>query len=289
MSAFFAPAKLNLFLHVVGRRADGYHLLESVFQLLDYGDTLEIGLAADGVVRRMGDVPGVPESDDLAIRAARALKQASGSEKGAEIAVAKRIPMGGGLGGGSSDAATVLLALNRLWELGYSRVQLGEIGLKLGADVPFFLFGRNAFATGIGEALAEVALPERWFVVLQPRAQVPTVEVFRAPELTRNTKSVKMADFSTGEWSFPRSRFANDLEAVAGARYPAVAGALEWLKSHDGGAEITARMTGSGACVFAAFGSQFEADRVFAGRPAEVGGFVAKSLARHPLHSCAPD
>jgi 4-diphosphocytidyl-2-C-methyl-D-erythritol kinase len=223
------------------------------------------------------------------MRAAHALKQASGSRQGAEIGIAKRIPMGGGLGGGSSDAATVLLALNHLWGLSLSRAQLAAIGVKLGADVPFFLFGRAAFAAGIGEQLTELALPERWFVVLQPPAQVPTAEIFRAPELTRNTKSVKIADFSTDEWSFPRNRYANDLEAVAGARYPAVARAALWLKSHDGAAGVTARMTGSGACVFAAFGSESEADRVFAGRPADVGGFVAKSLARHPLAAYAPD
>jgi 4-diphosphocytidyl-2-C-methyl-D-erythritol kinase len=289
MQTYPAPAKVNLFLHVVGRRDDGYHLLESAFQLLDFGDSLAIGLAADGEIRRIGEVPGVAEADDLAVRAAHALKQAAGVREGAEIALSKRIPLGGGLGGGSSDAATVLLALNRLWGLSYTRAQLAAVGIKLGADVPFFLFGRSAYAAGIGEQLTEVPLPQRWFVVLAPRAQVPTAEIFRAPELTRNTKSVKIEDFSADEWSFPRSRYANDLEAVAGARYPAVARAALWLKGHDGAAQVTARMTGSGACVFAAFGSEIEARRVFAGRPADVGGFVAKSLARHPLLAYAPD
>ena len=287
MPAFFAPAKVNLFLHVVGRRADGYHLLESVFQLLDFGDTLEISVRADGLLRRVNEVPGVPEADDLAMRAARALREAFGSGQGADISVTKRIPMGGGLGGGSSDAATVLLALNHLWDLRLERAQLAQIGVKLGADVPFFIFGESAFITGIGEQMAPVALPERWFVVLQPQAMVPTAEIFRSPDLTRNTKSVKMLDFSTGDYSFARSSFANDLEPVAGLKYPAVAEAVEWLKSHAAHAQVTARMTGSGACVFAAFASEHEARAVYMQRPAQLGGFVAKSLARHPLHDLA--
>lgn len=287
MPAYFAPAKVNLFLHVVGRRADGYHLLESVFQLLDFGDTLEIGTRADGVVRRINQVPGVAPADDLAVRAALALQQAAGTGQGADIEVTKRIPMGGGLGGGSSDAASVLLALNRLWNLGLNRQQLARIGVKLGADVPFFIFGQSAFVTGIGEQMAPLDLPERWFVVLQPQAQVPTVEIFRSPDLTRNTNSVKIADFSTGDFSFPREHYANDLEAVAGLQYPAVAEAVRWLRNHAAHASVTARMTGSGACVFAAFASADEAAAVYARRPAELGGFVAKSLARHPLHDLA--
>jgi len=287
MNSFFAPAKLNLFLHVVGRRADGYHLLESVFQLLDFGDTLEIAVRADGAIRRVGEVAGVAEADDLAIRAAHALRQAAGATQGADIAVQKRIPMGGGLGGGSSDAASVLLALNHLWDLHLPRAQLAAIGLKLGADVPFFVHGQNAFATGVGEQLASVELPPRWFVVLKPAVAVPTAEIFRAPNLTRDTKSVKMLDFPAGGWSFPQSRFANDLQPVALARYPAVAQALQWLGRHDGRAAITARMTGSGACVFSAFEAQSDARGVFEARPRELEGFVARGLARHPLAGLA--
>jgi len=289
LKPYFAPAKLNLFLHVVGRRADGYHLLESVFQLLDFGDTLEIAVRADGAIRRVNDLPGVPQAEDLVVRAALALQGACGTALGAEIAVTKRIPMGGGLGGGSSDAAGVLLALNQLWNLRLNRAQLSAIGVKLGADLPFFIFGQNAFATGIGEQLAPLDLPRRWFVVLKPPVSVPTVEVFRAPDLTRNTKSVKITDFPADGLSFPQARFWNDLQAVVFSRYPAVARAAAWLRSHDGGAAITARMSGSGACVFSAFDSETEARRVYAGRPAELQGFVAPGLARHPLADFAAD
>jgi 4-diphosphocytidyl-2-C-methyl-D-erythritol kinase len=289
MTSYFAPAKVNLFLHVVGRRADGYHLLESVFQLLDFGDRIEIAPRADGVVRRVTDIPGVPHEEDLVIRAARALQAATGCARGADIGVTKRLPMGGGLGGGSSDAATVLLALNRLWSLGLDRAKLMAIGLKLGADVPFFLFGRNAFAAGIGEQLQAVDLPSRWFVVLKPPASVPTVEIFRAPDLTRNTNSVKIADFPAGEWSFPQTRFANDLQPVAFDRYPVVAQAARWLAQHDAIAAITARMTGSGACVFSAFANEDMARRVYAERPAQYAGFVARDLQRHPLADYAED
>ncbi|HEY4373193.1 MAG TPA: 4-(cytidine 5'-diphospho)-2-C-methyl-D-erythritol kinase [Burkholderiales bacterium] len=287
MTPYPAPAKLNLFLHVVGRRADGYHLLESVFQLLDFGDTLEIAAREDGVIRRVTEVPGVPEEEDLVIRAAKALQAATGSPQGADIAVHKRIPMGGGLGGGSSDAATVLLALNDQWKLGLTRAQLIAIGVKLGADVPFFLYGRNAFAAGIGEELTALDLPPRWFVVLKPPVSVPTVEIFRDQNLTRNTKSVKILDFPAGGWSFPQTQFGNDLQPVAVARYPAVAQAVDWLSAYDSQAEITARMTGSGACVFAAFDDESKAREICEARPRELTGFVARGLARHPLAGLA--
>ena len=289
MHSFAAPAKLNLFLHVVGRRADGYHLLESVFQLLDFGDTLEIGVRADGEVRRTSALAGVPEEADLVVRAARALKEAAGVELGAEISVIKRIPMGGGLGGGSSDAATVLLALNRLWQLDLPRAALARIGVSLGADVPFFIFGRNAFARGIGEDLLAVDLPVRWYAVLVPPVEVPTAAIFRSPELTRNSESVKIADFSAGAWSFPGSLFRNDLEPVACAGFEAVLRSLRWLRGFDAKAAISARMSGSGACVFAAFGSRQEAEAVVAGCPADCRGFVARGLAEHPLLDYAHD
>lgn len=289
MQAFAAPAKLNLFLHVVGRRADGYHLLESVFQLLDYCDTVQIEVRRDGQLRRVSDLPGVPEEADLVVRAARALQEATGVALGADIAVVKRIPMGGGLGGGSSDAATVLLALNRLWHLDLPRAALARIGVSLGADVPFFIFGRNAFARGIGEDLLAVDLPARWFAVLVPPVEVPTAAIFRSPELTRNSDSVKIADFSAGAWSFPGRQFRNDLEPVACAGFEAVSRSLRWLRKFDAKAAISARMSGSGACVFAAFGSREEADAVVAGCPADCTGFVARGLDAHPLSGHAYD
>ncbi len=286
---FAAPAKLNLFLHVTGRRADGYHLLESVFQLIDFGDTVDIGVRTDGVVSRSSDLPGVAEGADLVVRAALALKAASGSAQGADIAVTKRIPLGGGLGGGSSDAATTLLALNRLWGLDWPRRELARIGLTLGADVPFFIFGRTAFACGIGEELVAVAPPPRWHAILVPPVAVPTAAVFRAPELTRNSESVKMADFSAGAWGFPGRQFRNDLESVACARFEQVARALSWLHRFDADAAITARMSGSGACVFSAFEAQERAAAVVAARPADCGGILALGLAQHPLLDWARD
>jgi 4-diphosphocytidyl-2-C-methyl-D-erythritol kinase len=286
---YFAPAKLNLFLHVVGRRADGYHLLESVFQLLDVGDDVEIAVRPDGLVRRSRPIDGVPEDGDLTIRAARALKEATGCALGAEIGVTKRLPQGGGLGGGSSDAATVLLALNRLWGLDLPRAELAGIGLRLGADVPFFVFGRNAFARGVGEELLAVDLPVRWYAVVTPPCQVPTAAIFRAPELTRNSVSVKIADFSAGAWEFPIPQFRNDLEPVARGQFAAVAQVLEWLRGFDAQASLSARMTGSGASVFAGFGSAEAARQVVDARPAGCGGFVARGLDAHPLCGYARD
>lgn len=283
MDAFFAPAKLNLFLHVTGRRADGYHLLETVFQLIDFGDTVRLAVRPDGRICRANALAGIPEAEDLAVRAAQLLKSETGCALGVDIEIEKRIPAGGGLGGGSSDAATVLLALNRLWNLGLGRARLMQLGLKLGADVPFFIFGRNAFATGVGEELQALELPSHSFVVLKPQVEVPTAAIFRSPELTRNAKSVKIADFSAGAWSFAQPAFRNDLEPVAMAQFPEVARALVWLGRHDADAAIKARMTGSGACVFAGFEHLAAAQAVFAQRPAGLGGFVAHGLARHPL------
>ncbi len=287
--SFVAPAKINLFLHVVGRRADGYHLLESVFQLLDFGDTLDIAVRSDGVLRRVLDLPGVAAEDDLVMRAAQLLKRHGGTTLGADLALTKRIPIGGGLGGGSSDAATTLLALNRLWGLRLPRAELARLGLTLGADVPFFIFGRNAFARGIGEKLVPVELPTRWYVVLVPPCSVQTAAIFRSPDLTRNSKSVKIEDFPAGGWSFPVSKFRNDLEPVVCAQFPAVGRALSWLGGFDPGALNAARMSGSGACVFAAFDSRDKAHAVLAQKPADCGGFVASGLARHPLMDFAGD
>jgi 4-diphosphocytidyl-2-C-methyl-D-erythritol kinase len=270
-----APAKLNLFLHVVGRRADGYHLLQSVFTLIDRADRIRVAVRDDGAIRRVNDVAGVPVDDDLAVRAARALRAASGKPLGADIEIEKRIPMGGGLGGGSSDAATVLRVLNRLWGLDLSPVELAAIGARLGADVPFFLSGRPAWVEGVGERLATIDLAVRWYVVLVPPVHVPTPVVYAAPELTRNTEALKMEDFSA---RLHDSRLRNDLEPVVVSRYPCVGEHLAWLARHG-----KARMTGSGGCVFAAFASREEADRVMEKLPQGMQGFIARGLDDHPL------
>ena len=267
-----APAKLNLFLHVVGRRADGYHLLQTAFRMLDWGDSLSFALRADGAVRRTTEVAGVSEEQDLVVRAGRLLQQASGSRLGADIAIDKRLPMGGGLGGGSSDAATTLIALNRLWGSGLSRAALAKLGLQLGADVPFFIFGRDAFAEGVGEELQPLTLPPTWYVVIAPPVVVPTAEIFRAEELTRDTGPIRITDFAA-------STTRNDLQAVACNRYPEVGAAIEWLAQF-----APARMTGSGACVFAEVGSEMEANDVVGKCPAPMRAWKARSLARHPLY-----
>jgi 4-diphosphocytidyl-2-C-methyl-D-erythritol kinase len=273
-----APAKLNLFLHVVGRRDDGYHLLQSVFQLIDLSDVLHFDLRDDAVIMRVTNVPEVPASDDLIVRAAQLLAdvmtQRGGKPAGVNIAIEKHIPMGGGLGGGSSDAATTLIALNHLWRAGMTRSELMALGLQLGADVPFFLLGKNAFVEGIGEQLTAVPTPPTWFVVIHPGISVPTPVIFSAPELTRNTKAVKIADFSGGPLGFGK----NDLQAVAARAFPPVADAVEWLSGFGEG-----RMTGSGACVFAAFASESEADAVLQRVPAEWRVWKARTLAAHPM------
>ena len=270
-TSYPAPAKLNLFLHVVGRRADGYHLLQSVFRFLDHGDRLRFGIRPDGAILRTSELPGVAPEKDLCVRAARLLQQATGCRQGVEISLEKILPLGGGLGGGSSDAATTLLALNRLWGVDLSRLQLQELALKLGADVPVFVFGESAFAEGVGEQLRRIVLPPAWYVVLVPPVQVPTAEVFASAELTRNTPAIRPEDFAAGQGR-------NDLEPVVCRNYPQVAECLSWLKTFG-----DARMTGSGACVFAAFPAEEDARRVFALKPAAMGGFVARGVDRHPL------
>ena len=272
--AFPAPAKLNLFLHVTGRRADGYHLLQSVFRFIDRTDTVHLTLRDDGRVVRETDLPGVPEERDLTVRAARLLQPHAPAGAGVGIRVDKVLPMGGGLGGGSSDAATVLLALNRLWQVNLSRPALQALGLQLGADVPVFVFGQTAFAEGVGEILHPVSAPPAWYVVLTPPVAVPTAAVFAAPELTRDTPRLRIAPFSTGVGR-------NDLQPVVLQRYPDVACHLEWLAQFG-----EARMTGSGACVFATFGTEAAAHEVLARLPATMQGFVAQGLDRHPLYDC---
>ena len=248
-----APAKLNLFLHIVGRRADGYHLLQTAFRFIDLADTLHFERRTDGVIERAYDLPGVAPQDDLIVRAARTLQQATGTSHGARIGLVKRIPQGGGLGGGSSDAATALIALNRLWSTGLSRRELMALALPLGADVPVFVFGQPAFAQGVGEELAAVALPEAGYLVAQPDASVPTAAIFGAPDLTRDTKPVKIADFL----AYPKAGFGkNDLEPAAFARYPEILRCRMWLE-----AQLAApvRMSGSGACLFVEFATQAQA------------------------------
>lgn len=268
---YAAPAKLNLFLHVIGRRADGYHLLQTALRFIDYGDELGFSVRDDGVVRRVTELAGVPAEADLCVRAARLLKNRARSSLGVDIELVKRLPMGGGLGGGSSDAATTLIVLNRLWQTGLARAQLQELALELGADVPLFVFGRSAFAEGIGERLAALQLPPAWYLVLVPETAVSTAEIFSAPELTRNTNAITIAAFSVGQGR-------NDLEAVVCRRYPQVARHLEWLRQYG-----DARMTGSGACVFCGFETEAQAQRVLSELPADMRGFVARGLDRHPL------
>lgn len=281
-----APAKLNLFLHVTGRRADGYHLLQTVFRLIDLQDTVHLRCRQDNKIVRLSALEGVPAEHDLTVRAARWLQQYSGTSLGVEIALEKKIPMGGGLGGGSSNAATVLLGLNRLWSLNLSRDVLAEGGRQLGADVPVFIHGHNAFAEGIGEQLQALVLPERWYVVVQPNASVPTAEIFQAPELTRDTKPIKMAVFPDSKAFAPAEAFdayRNDLEPCAFSRYPVVAQtahlmqqALESLPEAASGKKRV-RMSGSGACLFVEYNTQAAA--LLASE--KIGATIAKCASQH--------
>ena len=282
-----APAKLNLFLHVIGRRPDGYHLLQTVLQLVDHCDYLDFSLRMDGLIQRATEVPGVMPDEDLTVRAARLLQESAQARwgkslPGVDITINKRLPLGGGLGGGSSDAATTLIALNYLWQTGFSRMELMTLGLKLGADVPFFLFGQNAFAEGVGEVLTPLETGESWHVVIEPGVSVPTASIFAAPDLTRNTKPVKITDFSPGvvlAGGFGR----NDLQPVVARRFEPVAAALKWLAQHG-----EARMTGSGACVFCAFPDELAADAVLRNVPQHWKTWKARAIARHPMHALLP-
>jgi 4-diphosphocytidyl-2-C-methyl-D-erythritol kinase len=267
-----APAKVNLFLHVTGRRADGYHTLESLFALIDLCDTIALAPRDDGTIVRENDVAGVAADDDLAVRAARALQREARVDRGVTLRVDKRIPMGAGLGGGSSDAASVLLALNRLWSLDWPRARLVALARSLGADVPFFVGGRNAIARGIGDDLNAVTLPSRWLVLMRPDAHVSTSDVFASPQLTRDTPSAKIDVFSE---SYGR----NDLAPVTAAKFPQVADALR--SAGD------ARMTGSGACVFMSFATRADAEEAMIALPRSGETFLARTLDRHPLASFA--
>ena len=284
-----APAKLNLFLHVIGRRADGYHLLQTVFRFIDFSDELTFLQRSDAAIRLESPLPGVPEEANLIVRAARALQAAARVERGVTIRVTKRIPMGGGLGGGSSDAATTLLALDRLWDTGIGRDRLAALGLALGADVPVFVHGHNAFAEGVGERLTPLDLPPRWYLVLVPQVSVPTGEIFADPTLTRDTeKTTITAFFAAGQQGGETGRHdhfgrndvfgRNDLEAIVRARFPEVAWHLDWLQT-----VAAARLTGSGACVFAEFMNESAARSAAARMPGWMTGFVARGFERHPL------
>ena len=263
-----SPAKLNLFLHVTGRRPDGYHSLQTVFQLLNWGDDMRFEWRASPDITLSGDTDDIAPEDNLILRAAKLICP---SDQGAHVHVRKRIPRGGGLGGGSSNAATTLLALNRLWELGLSLDALLRIGEPMGADVPVFIQGQNAWAEGIGEELTPLSLPRRWFVVAQPDCMVSTAEIFAHPELTRQTPPITVQAFFSGGGR-------NDLQPVVESRYPEVQRAVEWLKEHS----ANARMTGSGACVFASLESEQEAHDIAAQAPVGLAVIVAEGLARLP-------
>jgi len=289
--SFLAPAKINLFLHIVGQRKDGYHLLQSAFRLLDLYDTIHLKPNDSGQIKRVKDMANIPLENDLGMRAAVLLQHHTGCKKGVDIATEKSIPIGGGLGGGSSDAATVLLALNRLWNLHLPRAELQDLGLRLGADVPFFIFGQNAWVEGIGEQLQVLPLNPAYYVVLTPPLHVSTAQVFASFELTRNTIPTTIAAFSSllsgSLIALSGDSFKNDLEPVVCRQYSAVAHCLEWLNQFS-----RARMSGSGASVFAEFENQTQAKSVFNKISGEkklqqTASFMARGLNQHPHYSFA--
>ena len=270
MDTWPAPAKLNLFLHVIGRRDDGFHNLQTIFQLLDYGDELRFHVRDDGLIRREPLADGLPV-EDLSVRAARCLQEATGTEAGVDIEVVKKVPVGSGLGGGSSDAATTLLALNRLWRLELDTKTLNKLGLSIGADVPAFVGGRSAYAEGTGERLSPLDLPGRWYCVLVPPVRVLTARIFNDPELTRDTPRRTIPGLLTGE-------VRNDLEPVTCRQYPIVGRCLQWLRGFG-----DARMTGSGSGLFVEVPDRDRGLEILAQAPSGCGGFVARGINRHPL------
>ena len=268
-----APAKLNLFLHITGRRDDGYHLLQTVFQFLDYSDEIELSMREDGEIKRLSGLEAVSAEDDLVVKAASLLKQYTQTTLGVDISVNKKLPVGGGLGGGSSDAATVLVGLNQLWSCHLSIDQLADLGLKLGADVPVFVHGKAAWAEGVGEQLEPINLPEDWFVVVHPNVFVSTAEIFSDKGLTRDCEPFKIARFLEGYGS-------NVFEPVVRKKHQEVANALDWLSSYS-----PARLTGSGSCIFAKFPNKNVAQSVLNELPSRWFGFVAKGLNKSPLYT----
>lgn len=280
MEWFPAPGKLNLFLHVLGRYPEGphagMHRLQTVFRLIDRSDRVGIATREDGEVR----FSGAFGDENLCLKAARLLKEHTRTPLGCDISLEKTLPVGGGLGGGSSDAATVLLVLNRLWKLGLAEPELLRLGLRLGADVPFFVYGRNALGEGVGERLQAIELEPAWYLILAPQVSVSTKEIFSDAALTRDSKPLKIPPFLSGQGR-------NDLEASAVRRYPEIAEHLAWLRQHSPRGSFLPRMTGSGACVFAEFAREEDADALCKKLPAAMRGFVARGLERHPLYDWA--
>ena len=271
-----SPAKLNLMLHITGRRADGYHQLQTLFQLLDYGDEMDFALATQGELALEPPIPGVNNDDNLIIKAARLLQEKTQCQQGARIRLDKKLPMGGGIGGGSSNAATTLLGLNQLWNTGLSLEQLAELGLQLGADVPVFVLGRSAWAEGVGEQLHAIDIAETWYLVVKPACTVSTAEIFSHKQLTRDTSPITMAAaFEQGG--------LNDCEPVVRVLYPQVDSALNWLNGYTS-QDAPARLTGTGACVFASFSDQASAQQIFHQLPEGLQGFVAKGVNISPAH-----
>ena len=266
-----APAKLNLFLHITGRRTDGYHLLQTLFVFLDFADEITLTVREDGAISRPTGAADVPAEADLTVRAARLLQQVTGCRRGADIQVHKRIPMGGGLGGGSSDAATVLQGLNYLWQCGLSDDALAALGLRLGADVPVFVRGQAAWAEGVGEQLTPVAVPDSWYVVIHPQVHVPTAELFSSPDLTRNCPAITLATFHGGAG-------INVFQPVVEKRYPEVAEAISWLSRYS-----NAKLTGSGSCLFGSVNSRHEGETILKSLPDKWFGFIAQGVSLSPL------
>ncbi|MCU7905741.1 MAG: 4-(cytidine 5'-diphospho)-2-C-methyl-D-erythritol kinase [Candidatus Thiodiazotropha sp. (ex Epidulcina cf. delphinae)] len=269
--AYPAPAKLNLMLRIVGRRADGYHELQTVFQFLDRHDQLRFQLRDDGEILLRNELSQLPWEKNLCYRAANTLQRLSGTSRGIEIELEKRLPMGGGLGGGSSDAATTLVVLNQLWKLSLSQSELGKIGLTLGADVPIFIHGHASWAEGIGEDLTSIELPRRWYLVLTPSCHVSTAEIFNQTDLTHHSPRIRIRAFLQGNCR-------NDCLPIVRRRHPEVAETLDWLNQY-----ADARLTGTGACVFASFADRQQACAVYDELPAGLNGFVARGLNRSPL------
>ncbi len=267
-----APAKLNLFLHITGRRPDGYHELQTLFQLLDYGDRIAFEITPNSSqITRVTNLPGVLSEDDLVVKAARLLQQASGSQQGVAIYLDKKLPMGSGLGGGSSDAATVLVVLNKLWDCGYQTLELAQLGASLGADVPVFIEGNTAWGEGIGERLQPLDMEEQWYLVVKPPIEVSTKELFSSSQLTRDCHPITIADFQV-------KTTVNVFEPLVKSSYPEVKKALQWLQQY-----APARMTGTGACIFAAFKSEQQATAVLEMIPDNITGFVARGVDKSPL------
>jgi len=266
------PAKLNLFLHITGLRPDGYHNLQTLFQLLDYGDDLELSVNYTGEIQLTPEFPGITLEQNLVYRAARLLQTSTKCSLGADMHLVKRLPMGGGIGGGSSDAATTLVGLNHLWRIGMNEDELAELGRQLGADVPVFVRGKTAWAEGVGELLTPLELPSKWYVVLAPNCAVSTRDIFASEGLTRDSIGIKVR-------AFLEEGGKNDCQKVVEKLFPQVKDAVDWLDRFG-----PAQMTGTGACVFAPFATEAEARGVFAKRPAQLNGFVAQGVNESPLH-----